>query len=161
MKHQESIASILSSTQKNWPEAYSTITPAILRMVRTQHALSQAMEQLIGQYQLQAADFGILVTLRRHPAPYCLTPTELYSAMLFSSGGLTKVLNRVTEAGLVERVDNPEDKRSKLVKLSNKGKQLIERVTLELHNQEQQFMSVLSSDEQKQLNHLLAKLAGS
>ncbi|MDO6762226.1 MarR family winged helix-turn-helix transcriptional regulator [Agarivorans sp. 1_MG-2023] len=160
MKHQESIDSILCSTQLNWPEAYETMSPAILRMVRVHHGFNQTLESAIGQYQLQVADFGILVTLRRYPAPYCLSPTTLYSAMLFSSGGLTKVLNRVTQAGLIERVDNPEDKRSKLVQLTTAGKTLIDKVVIELHLQQQRRMAVLTSDEQAQLNHLLSKLGG-
>ncbi|MGY5449576.1 MarR family winged helix-turn-helix transcriptional regulator [Agarivorans sp. MS3-6] len=161
MAQQQSVDHILHSTKLNWPEAYQGISSIILRTVRANAKFVTLLESVIGQYGLQGADFGVLVTLRRHPAPYCLSPTELYSAMLFSSGGLTKVLTRITNAGLVERINNPDDKRSKLVRLTEQGKVLIEQVTLELHEQEQATLSVLSQQEQQQLDQLLRKLAGS
>ncbi|HEY5714845.1 MAG TPA: MarR family transcriptional regulator, partial [Psychromonas sp.] len=95
--------------------------------------------------------------IHRESLSGCLSPTEIYNSMLFSSGGLTKVLNRVTKAGLVERIDNPEDKRSKLVKLTDTGRILIVKVMQELHSSEQKKMAVLSDLEKQQLNSLLVK----
>lgn len=68
------------------------------------------------------------------------------------------MLIRVSDAGLIERIDNPEDKRSKLVKLTEKGKILIDKVIPELHRQERKKMAVLSAGEQQQLSLLLEKL---
>ena len=45
--------------------------------------------------------------LRSVPSPYELTPTELYDAVLLSSGGMTKVLRRLETRGLVSRGENP------------------------------------------------------
>lgn len=90
--------------------------------------------------------------------PHCLTPTELSTAMLFSSGGLTKVLNRIRVAGFIIRIDNPNDKRGKLVQLTKKGKDLIDKVIVELHEKEQNKMNVLSKSEKVLLNTLLEKV---
>jgi len=60
--------------------------------------------------------------------------------------------------GLIERIDNPEDKRSKLVKLTERGKVLIDEIIQKLHNHEQEAISVLTEQEQHQLNELLTKL---
>ncbi|MBR9728878.1 MarR family winged helix-turn-helix transcriptional regulator [Shewanella intestini] len=158
MQQQETVDSILYSTKTHWPEAYKTITPAILRLIRTHYHIDVVLNNVQQKYQLQGAEFGILTTLRRSGAPYCLSPTALYHSLLFSSGGLTKVLNRVEKAGLITRVDNPDDKRSKLVKLTPKGKVLIEKLVVELHQKEQQKMAILTLDEQQQLEGLLKKL---
>ena len=158
MSKQESVANILKKFEKHCPESFETHLPAILSIHRIHDYLHQGLDLVIEKYALQRADFGVLMTLRREGEPYCLSPTELYSSMLFSSGGLTKVLNRVADAGLVERLNNPEDKRSKLVKLTETGKQLIDKVRHELDICEQKKMSVLSEAEQQQLNALLAKL---
>jgi DNA-binding transcriptional ArsR family regulator len=47
--------------------------------------------------------FDVLAALRRSGTPYELNPTELSRAMLLSSGGMTKRLDRLEAAGLVER----------------------------------------------------------
>ena len=157
MPKQQTIVNILKKIENNHsdPQNYS---PTILRLVRLGHHLRQNVAQVIVKYDLQHGDFGVLATLSREKAPYCLSPTEIYSAMLCSSGGLTKVLNRVTNAGLIERIDNPEDKRSKLVQLTETGKQLTDKITRELHSKEHKLMGILSDTEQQQLDDLLAKL---
>ena len=157
MAKQETVANILKKIEDNQPECFQNYSPAILRIHRIHDYLHQDLHQVIEKYALQRADFSVLMTLRREGEPYCLSPTELYCSMLFSSGGLTKVLNRVTDAGLIERIDNPEDKRSKLVKLTETGKLLIDKVRHELHICEQKKMTVLSEPEQQQLNTLLEK----
>ncbi|MFS1437336.1 MarR family winged helix-turn-helix transcriptional regulator [Shewanella sp. 10N.286.48.A6] len=160
MPKPDSINQILQKSADNWPESFATISPSILRLHRIHTYLHHNMESVVKHHQLQAADFGVLETLRKEPAPFCLSPTQLYCAMLFSSGGLTKVLTRLTNAGLIVRLDNPEDKRSKLVQLSDKGKVLIEQVILELHQKEQRKMASLTVDEQQHLDALLKKLLG-
>jgi len=158
MPKQETVANILKKIEENWPQSAEKCSPAILRIHRIHDYHQQDLNKIIEGYDLQRADFGVLAALRREGDPYCLSPTELYQSMLFSSGGLTKVLNRVTTLDLIERIDNPEDKRSKLVQLTEKGKVLIDKVIQQLHNHEQKRISVLSEQEQQQLNALLEKL---
>ena len=158
MSKQETVTNILKKYEEHYPESFENFSPAILRIHRTHDYLHQTLDRVIEKYDLQRADFSVLMTLRREGEPYCLSPTELYHSMLFSSGGLTKVLNRVTNAGLVERIDNPDDKRSKLVKLTETAKVLIDKVSYELHSYEKKKMDVLSEQEQQQLNALLEKL---
>ncbi len=153
-----SINQILDAMAVNWSECRNTASPALLRLFRVSEISQQLVQQHAEHYNLQRADFGALCTLRRSPAPYCLSPTSLYQSMLFSSGGLTKVLGRLSQAELIERLDNPEDKRSKLVQLTEKGIQLIEVMLPELHQQEQRIFATLNNDEQSQLDNLLARI---
>lgn len=158
MTKQTSIANVLAKTQANWPESNHEISPEILRIHRISAYCQQNLSLVLSDYELQAAEFSVLETLRKEPSPYCLTPTGLSSAMLFSSGGLTKVLNRMEETGLIERVENPYDKRGKLVQLSANGLSLIGDVIVKLHHTEQQKLHVLNPDEKVQLNALLNKV---
>lgn len=153
-----SIDKILQAMDDNWPECGKTVSPDLLRLLRVSHLFHHQMETLVGSHGLQQADFGVLSTLRRSPAPYSLSPTALYQSMLFSSGGLTKVLARLSQAELIDRIDNPEDKRSKLVLLTSKGKQLIESVMPTLHQRESDLLNVLSAEERQQLNSLMKRV---
>lgn len=153
-----SINNILESFALNWPECALSTSPALLRLFRVSDIFQHNIAQHVEKFALQRADFGVLCSLRRSPAPYCLSPTNLYQSMLFSSGGLTKVLGRLSGAGLIERLDNPQDKRSKLVQLTAQGKQLVEIMLPALQQQEQQILEVLSETEQAQLNLLLQRI---
>ncbi|MEZ9710502.1 MarR family winged helix-turn-helix transcriptional regulator [Vibrio breoganii] len=160
MSKQESLETILQLGRKNWPEVFDNFRPTLLLVHRIHSHLDDDLEDLITGHDLQKADFGILMTLRRSGEPYCLSPTDLYRSMLFSSGGLTKVLSRVEKMGLIERLENPEDGRSKLVKLTVTGCRLIEQVALTLHQQEQRQLEVLTAEERQQLERLLNKVLG-
>lgn len=153
-----SINEILEAMDDNWPECADTVSPALLRLLRVSNLFHNQMEAHVEGYDLQRAEFSVLSTLRRSPIPYCLSPTALYQSLIFSSGGLTKVLNRLSQAELIERIDNPEDKRSKLVQLTDTGKQLIETVMPRLHQKERNVLSVLSPDEQQQLDSLMQRI---
>lgn len=157
MSKQESIINVLENIKNRETALFSNYSPAILRLHRIHDYLHLDLDALLLEYKLQDADFGVLETLRRDSCSSCLSPTELSHAMLFSSGGLTKVLNRIEEAGLIIRIDNPADKRSKLVKLTEKGILLIDNVIEQLHASEKSKLAVLSKSEQQQLDALLEK----
>ncbi|TEW55307.1 MarR family transcriptional regulator [Psychromonas sp. RZ22] len=157
---QTPVTNILKLTKENWPQSYQGLSPEILRIYRVHDHLYQHLNQVLTAYNLQAADFGALETLRKQAVPYSLSPTELSTAMLFTSGGLTKVLKRITDAGLVQRINNPNDKRGKLVQLTEAGEQLINRIIVDLHTQEQKKLAILSKDEKHTLNKLLNKMLG-
>ena len=85
-------------------------------------------EPLVDRYGLQPGWFDLLATLRRAGAPYELNPTQLMQATMLSSGGMTKRLDRMAEAGLVERRADPTDRRGTLVRLTRRGRSTIDRL---------------------------------
>jgi DNA-binding MarR family transcriptional regulator len=58
---------------------------------------------------------GIVVTVIGLGAPYERSPRELMRATLLSSGGMTKRLDRLEEAGLIERRPDPGDRHSEIL----------------------------------------------
>jgi len=66
------------------------------------------MQPLFAKFGLQQGEFDVLATLRRSGDPYTLTPTALYDATMISSGGMTDRLDRLENAGLIERHPNPD-----------------------------------------------------
>lgn len=153
----ETIQQMITGIERNWPEITGSLNPVVLKMHRLHDHIQQGVCDLLQSYQLQKADFGVLSALRRSGTPYCLTPTDLYQTMLFSSGGLTKVLNRVEDLGLIVRVENPDDKRSKMVQLTEQGKLLVEEIMPNLHAVERSSLA-LTNKELAHLDVLLTKI---
>ena len=78
--------------------------------------------------------------------------------MLLSSGGMTKRLDRLADAGLVERRPDPNDRRGTLVRLTSRGKTTIDTL-LQVHlSNEQQLLASLSPAQQRTLDKLLRSL---
>jgi len=142
-----SFAQLLDQNQAHWPETatgFSLIAPAIYRL---HEHLSQLAEQLFSAYGLQSAEFEALCALRTSPPPHRMTPTELYRLLLVSSGGMTKILVRLEDKGLIERPPNPEDARSRQVALTPEGKALIEQVMDVLLQQEEKLIALIDQPE--------------
>ncbi|MHA6823169.1 MarR family winged helix-turn-helix transcriptional regulator [Ralstonia pseudosolanacearum] len=120
----------------------------------------ERLNPLFAEYGLQPGEFDVLATLRRSGAPYALTPTALYDAAMMSSGGMTNRIDRLQQAGWVERRPNPEDGRGTLVALTKAGFALIDQAVGAHVENQRAVLSVLTDAEQRQLAKLLSKLIG-
>src|SRR5262249_45904005 len=107
---------------------------------------------------LEPGWFDLLAALRRAGAPYELNPTALRHATMLSSGGMTKRLDRLEAAGLVERRPDPNDRRGTLVRLTRKGRAVIDRAVERHVANERRLLDALGKDGQRQLDELLRTL---
>ena len=130
------------------------------RLFRAAQLTDTALGEMLVEHGLQTGWFDLLAALRRAGAPYELNPTQLMRATMLSSGGMTKRLDRMVEAGLVERRPDPGDRRGTLVGLTRRGKTVIDSaIDAHLANEERMLRS-LSSAERRNLDELLRKLVG-
>jgi DNA-binding MarR family transcriptional regulator len=140
------------------PELDVSPMAVIARISRLCRILERDVDQIYAEYGLNHAQFGVLAALRRSGPPYRLSPTELYNSLLITSGAVTNRLERLTAAGLVRRVPDPEDGRSLLVALTPKGLRLIDRL-IELHYaREAELLASLGVRDREQLVRLLRNL---
>jgi DNA-binding MarR family transcriptional regulator len=67
------------------------------------------------------------VLVHTEESPNGIQMTELADRILYSKSGFTRVIDRMEEAGLVRRVRPPNDRRSILVLLTEKGTNMLAR----------------------------------
>lgn len=91
-------------------------------------AVSGLIVEDVARFELPITWFEVLLRLRRTPG-HRLTASRLADEVSFSSGGLTKLADRLVAAGLVERQPCPDDRRSTWICLTPPGLELIETVT--------------------------------
>ena len=117
--------------------------------------LSREMEKVFSQFGLNTSSFDVLATLRRAGNPYTLSPGEMLSTLMVTSGTMTNRIDQLEKAGWVIRKVNPQDGRSFLVSLTPQGLELINQV-IEAHvNNQKRLVAGLSQQEQQALNALL------
>jgi len=80
----------------------------------------------MARYGISGADMRVLLALRRGGPPYVKRPTDLFKALLVTSGAVTKKVDRLTAAGFTERLPDPGHNGGFLVHLTKKGLQIVE-----------------------------------
>ena len=149
---------IVQGWRRERPELDVAALALLARLFRTAQLADAALGQQLATHGLQPGWFDLLAALRRAGAPYELTPTQLMRTTVLSSGGMTKRLDRLTDAGLIERRPDPTDRRGTLVRLTRRGKTTIDTL-LPIHLvNEQQLLAPLSPAQQRMLDELLRSL---
>lgn len=118
---------MLRQTSESFPEIDSPGMRFIARLFRLRDVIFENAQREMAEFELSPAEYSVLATLRKTPAPHRLKPSDIYKGMLLSSGGLSKVLKTLEERGLVLREDDQDDRRGSLVRLSPVGVELSER----------------------------------
>ena len=114
------------------------------------HALAS-----IASLGLGLSDFGVLEILL-HKGP--LAVNAIGAKIRLTSGSISIAIDRLEEKGLVERKDDPEDRRAHIVHLTIEGRKLIECAFAAHAAAMERATSGLSKSERAQAVRLLKKL---
>jgi len=104
---------------------------------------------------LGLSDFGVLeVLLHKGPLPV----NVLGQKIRLTSGSISIAIDRLEEKGLVERKDDPDDRRARIVHLTSEGRKLIAHAFTEHADAMEHATSGLSATERTAAIRLLKKL---
>ncbi len=144
--------------RREYPGRDVTPLPPLVRLARLGVLLEAFQHEVLGPFGLTPADYGVLALLRRAGRPYELTPSRLTSNLRRSSGGITKMVTRLEERGLVRRMPDPQDGRGCRVRLTRAGIALQERVFAAFLGASGELLAPLGSlrDTDRELDRLLA-----
>lgn len=84
------------------------------------------MDEIAGQFGLAPATFDILLRLVRTPG-HQMPMTRLATEAALSSGGFTKVADRMVTAGLIHRTPSPRDRRVTYACLTEHGREVADK----------------------------------
>jgi DNA-binding MarR family transcriptional regulator len=87
-----------------------------------------------------------------------ISPSDLSSVLMVTTGAMTNVLDRLEQAGLIRRARNPADRRSVIVEATAAGSKIWHAAVNELGEREAEAVRALTRKEQQQLGGLLRKL---
>ncbi len=149
---------IIDQWRRERPDVNVAPLALVGRLFRVVHLADAELAPEFAQHGLQPGWFDLLAALRRAGRPYELNPSGLMRATLISSGGMTKRLDRLEQAGLVERRPDPADRRGTLVRLTRRGRSAIDRAVDAHVANEERLLSSLSVAERRALDGLLRTL---
>lgn len=126
-----------------------------IKLSRAAESVNQRVNRHLQDVHLTVSQFGVLEALYHLGS---LTPGQLSEKILRSTGNITMVIDNLEKRRLVARTQNPEDRRSTIVELTDAGKALIESIFPQHVATVVQEVAVLSPAEQQQLAALCRKL---
>jgi DNA-binding MarR family transcriptional regulator len=130
---------------------------AYLSVVRTTSMLTDQVEDLLKPHGITGTQFNVLRILRG-AGEGGLCRNELRDRMLTRMPDMTRLLDRMEEAGLVTRARERDDRRMVLTRITKRGRELLQeldRPVSELHREQ---LAGLTDPQLRSLIDLLTKL---
>lgn len=129
------------------------------RLVEAQRQLHRIFDRSLRTHAgLSAVWYEAMLRLARSTEGF-MTINELGDALDLSSGGATRLVDRLEENGFIERVACPTDRRVSWIKLTDEGLQVLNDATrVHLQDLDEHFISRLTLDELRTLDGLLRQI---
>jgi DNA-binding MarR family transcriptional regulator len=141
------------------PELDTAHLGVIARLHRLAHQLRLSAETVLASYGLTQGEFDVLSALRRGGSADGLTPGALAAGVLVSSGGMTKRLTALEQAGWISRRRSPRDGRSVRVVLTASGRRRLDALLPVYFAAEAEVLDGLDGAEREELADVLRQLS--
>lgn len=153
---------LLERIKTDWQRVHPDLDsrPMLMPIVlgRLQQALSRRVEATYRKHGLNPANWDLLLTLRRSAPAEGLTPGELTELTAVSGPSMTNRVDKLVDKGLVERNVSVHDRRSWRVRLTGRGRALVDELLPQHVENEARVLSALSAPEVRELERIALKL---
>ena len=155
--HNNSIDPMYQDLLDEYPGTPPEAIEAALQFMKIAANLHIRQESLFSQFGLTTGRFSLLMMLRHEPKKE-LPPSELAKRAHVSRATMTQFVDGLEKEQLIVRADDPNDRRTVLVRLTPKAEKLLKNVLPSHLERLVEFTSVLSRKERKELFLLMEKL---
>jgi DNA-binding MarR family transcriptional regulator len=140
------------------PDLDVGVMAEVARLLHVARLIGESLAAMAADHGLQVGEGDVLFTLYRAGPPHRLSPTQLADSTLVTTGTMTNRLDKLEAGGLIRRIPNPDDRRGVAVELTERGRELVDRLVGEHVANEERMLSALSARERQQLTRLTRKL---
>jgi len=116
--------------------------------------LTTALERRLAPHDITTQQAALLINAARGET----SPKRLTSLLGTDTAGMTRLLDRLEDKGLVKRHSNPGDRRAIIIEVTQKGRALVPAVAPAFGRSAQQLLTGLSAAEVGQLTGLLQRM---
>jgi DNA-binding MarR family transcriptional regulator len=154
----DSVDRFLEEWNEDVPELDLEVEGIVDRIYALSKRLRQSADDTFAVYGLNNGEWKVLLALRRTGTPYRRSPGWLAEHLCLSSGAMTNRLDRLEQAGLVQRLPDPKDRRALQVELTEEGHRVWKESIGAQATKEAGIASALDETEKRELTALLRKL---
>ena len=149
---------IVSAWRRERPDLDVSPLEVLSRVSRLARRLDLARGTAFAEHGLDGWEFDVLSALRRAGTPYELSPGQLVTETLATSGTMTNRVDRLAARGFVERRPDPSDRRGVIVQLTSTGMAVVDAALADLLAHEHALLADLRGDEREDLSGFLRRL---
>lgn len=149
---------IVAAWRRERPDLDVSPLEVLSRVSRLARHLDRARRAAFADHGLEPWEFDVLSALRRAGPPYQLSPGQLGTQTLVTSGTVTNRIDRLAGRHWVERRPDPHDRRGVLVTLTPAGRDLVDAALADLLERERALLAGLPKREAVTLADLLRVL---
>ena len=132
---------------------------ALLSVYYTTTCIKKRAGEFFRPFGLTDVQFNLMMLLAHQSgAEEGLSQAQISEMMLVNRANITSLVDRMEKASLVVRTNDSADRRTRIIKLTSHGRELLDRVEQGYFQKISQIMSALSEDEQRVLVELLEKI---
>lgn len=135
-----------------------TVEGIVDRIGGINYRIKRMHNETLEQLGLTLSDWHVLTALRWSGEPYRRKAGWLARRADLTTGAMTSRLDALEREGLVRRLRDPEDRRSVLVELTEKGREKHEQAMAIQAPKEALLAKALTQREKEQLNALLRRV---
>jgi DNA-binding MarR family transcriptional regulator len=150
----DAVDRITGQWNKVRPDVDVSPIQVIGRVSRLSRLVDRRLAENFARHGIESWMYDVLATLRRSGEPYELTAGELVRQTMVTTGAVTNRIDRLEERGLVERT-RTRDRRKVVVRLTEKGLDLVDDVVHGHMATEREILAALSPRQQRELTGLL------
>lgn len=152
------IAEVVEGLARERPDLDRRTVETVCRLILMGRVMEDFAARTLEPFGLNYTDLDVLATLRRTPQPHELTPAELMGPVMISSGAMSVSLDRLEEQDLIRRRVSEEDRRSRIVSLTEKGRALIDEALTVRWSEAERLIQPLTIWEVEGVNAVLRKI---
>jgi DNA-binding MarR family transcriptional regulator len=136
------------------PDVDASPISVIGRVSRLSRLIDRRLAENFARHGIENWMYDVLATLYRSGAPHELTAGDLVRQTMVTTGAITNRIDRLAVRGLVERAST-DDRRKVIVRLTDRGRALVEEVVVTHLATEREILAPLSTPQQQRLANLL------
>ncbi len=130
----------------------------VVNVIFTYFSVKEQLSNGLCNFDITMQQYNVLRILKGQ-YPKGITTSDIRSRMLDKMSDASRLVDRLEKLGLVNKRVNPDDRRLVVVKLTEAGLELLQKIELD-QNTDANYSSRLSTEEAAILNNLLDKFRG-
>jgi DNA-binding MarR family transcriptional regulator len=132
---------------------------ALINLIFTVNQLNYQFRQNLKEHDLTEPQYNVLRVLKGFRSEKSISIGFIKERMLDKNPDVSRIVDGLLAKGLLNRKENPDDRRQKSVEITEKGIALLTDM-LEFDKKTENLLACLNADELNELNRILDKIRG-
>lgn len=154
----DAVDTVIGQWNRERPELDTLAMAVFGRVQRLARLMGDRTEKEYQRLGIGRGEFDVLATLRRAGEPFTLSPRQLSSTLMLTTGGMTGRLDKLERAGLLKRAPDPVDRRGLRVTLTARGREVVDEAVAAGLAVQQAALDAMGEERAEALADLLRQL---